>query len=354
MIDPLFSLEEDNAATYEELDAFVRLRPNASPYHLSAWRAAVHAAYGHEGRVVVARKGGQIQGCLALSIVRHPLGKIVWSSLPFCDIGGPLATSAELGDALELETARLAAQSGAARLESRSSMATAEIDSALAGRKVRMLLALPESTEAMMQAYPPKLRSQIRKAEKNGLDAAIESGPQAITAFYDVYSRNMSRLGSPPHSRAWFQAICQHYGDDAFLAIVRQQGKAVGAGLVLRCGARAAIPWASTLSEYNHLAPNMLLYWTVQSHLCSLGVREFDFGRSTHGEGTYRFKKQWGAEPRALDWRTFDAAGQRVTADAGLASTQSNLRTLAEKAWPKLPLGVANTLGPCLRRYITL
>ena len=350
----LFFVEEDNAATRASLDTFVRSQAQASPYHLSAWRAAIHAAYGHESRVLVARTDGDIHGCLAYSIVKRPVGKACWSALPFCDIGGPLAATTELRDALELEAARAAARAGAAGFESRGSAATMQPESDLAGRKVRMLLALPDNAEALMQAYPPKLRSQIRKAGKNGLDCAIEAGPDAIAAFYDVYSRNMSRLGSPPHSRLWFEAICRYYGDDALLAIVRHQGKAVGAGLVLRCGARAAIPWASTLSEYNHLAPNMLLYWTIQERLCSLGVREFDFGRSTHGEGTYRFKKQWGAYPLALDWRAFNAAGQPVTPDPGAGHAQGSLRRLVEKTWQKLPLEMANTLGPRLRRYITL
>ena len=114
------------------------------------------------------------------------------------------------------------------------------------------------------------------------------------------------------------------------------------------------IPWASTLAEYNALAPNMLLYWTIQSQLCERGVRQFDFGRSTFGEGTYKFKKQWGALPVALDWREWDAQGVAPVAAPATAGASSSLRPLIESAWQRLPLAVTNSLGPRLRRYITL
>jgi hypothetical protein len=138
-----------------------------------------------------------------------------------------------------------------------------------------------------------------------------------------------------------------------FVMLVRHEGKVVGAGWVLLCAGKAVIPWASSLADYNRLAPFMLLYCAIQSHLCALGIREFDFGRSTFGEGTYKFKEQWGALPHALAWQEWKAGAELPVAESG-ASRAGSLRPLIEKAWSKLPLSVANQLGPRLRRYITL
>lgn len=356
-----FSYLDSAAPGNDELDAFARARPDGSAYHLAAWRRAVAGAYGYPGQALVARRGGKLAGFLPLSAVNRPLGKPRWISLPFCDLGGPLADAPDVAEAL---AARARADIGGARaagLELRCSHAGGLDDAALAGRKVRMLLGLPDSAAALMQSYPPKLRSQVRKAEKNGLTSEMAGGDEAVAAFYDVYSRNMRRLGSPPHSRAWFEAIYRHYSaaGDMFIVIVRHEGKAVGAGWVLLCGDKAVIPWASTLADYNPLAPNMLLYWAIQSQLCERGVRQFDFGRSTHGEGTYKFKKQWGALPVALDWREWDAQGVALQAapiavPGAAGGLKSNLRPMIESAWQKLPLVVTNSLGPRLRRYITL
>lgn len=354
--DLTFSYLDNDDPGNAALDAFVRAHPEGNAYQLAAWRRAVATAYGYKGKVLVARQGAELAGLLPLCAVARPLSRPRWISLPFCDLGGPLAISNEVSEALAARARRDAGPQGATGLELRCSAAGTAEESTLEGRKVRMVLGLPDSAAALMQSYPPKLRSQVRKAEKNGLTYEVVTTADAVAAFYDVYSRNMRRLGSPPHSLAWFEAIHRHYsaGGDMFLVLVRSEGKAVGAGWVLRCGEKAVIPWASTLADYNALAPNMLLYWAIQSHLCEIGVRQFDFGRSTFGEGTYKFKKQWGALPVALDWKAYDAQGVAAIAAPAAKGGASSLRPLIESAWQKLPLGVANSLGGRLRRYITL
>jgi len=359
-----FSYLNLDAPGNDELDAFARAQPGASAYHLAAWRRAVAGAYGYAGQALVARRRGALAGFIPLSAVAKPLARARWISLPFCDLGGPLADAPDVAEALAARARQDVGGAGAAGLELRCSAPASIDEAALEGCKVRMLLSLPENAAALMQSYPPKLRSQVRKAEKNGLSSEVARGDQAVAEFYDVYSRNMRRLGSPPHSRAWFDAIHRHYSvaGDMFIVIVRHEGKAVGAGWVLLCGDKAVIPWASTLADYNPLAPNMLLYWTIQSQLCERGVRQFDFGRSTYGEGTYKFKKQWGAVPVALDWREWNAQGVAQGADpisvpgapGAAGGIKAKLRPMIESAWQKLPLAVTNSLGPRLRRYITL
>jgi FemAB-related protein (PEP-CTERM system-associated) len=349
----VFSYLDSNAESdVRELDAYVKAHPEGSAYHLPAWCRAVGSAYGYRSHILVARRAGRLAGMLPLCAVGRPFGPRRWVSLPFCDLGGPLADDAQVAAALaahahaELKPRRLAA------LELRRSDAATET-AGLEGRKVRMLLGLPDSEDALMKSFPPKLRSQIRKAEKNGLRHEASRAPEALDAFYDVYARNMRRLGSPPHSRGWFEAVRRHYGDDLFVMLVRFEDQVVGAGLVLTCGDRAVIPWASTLVEFNRLAPNMLLYYAILAKLAQEGCRQFDFGRSTYGEGTYKFKAQWGALPCALDWQEWKADAPQPLDDNG-AGRKGGMRELVEQVWQRLPLSVTNYVGPKVRRYITL
>jgi lipid II:glycine glycyltransferase (peptidoglycan interpeptide bridge formation enzyme) len=218
-----------------------------------------------------------------------------------------------------------------------------------------MLCELPETSEALFKGYKPKLRSQIRKAEKNGLRSELRTDAEAINLFYDVFAQNMHRLGSPVHSLRWFQDLKAAYGDQMLISLVFKEDKPVGAGIVLVQGKQACIPWASTLEEFNRLAPNMLLYWTFLSHVCDVGCTIFDFGRSTPDEGTYRFKKQWGAKPYELIWTDYSNGGHSDIAHESAGSSKlSQLRPLIENIWCHLPLAFTNWLGPKLRRYITL
>ena len=167
--------------------------------------------------------------------------------------------------------------------------------------KVRMFLNLPDSSEALMKSFKSKLRSQIRKAEKNGLTFAW-GNYEDLDDYYAVFSENMRDLGSPVHSQKWFDAILHNFGANARLGKVTFQGVTVGSCIILTTRNKVAIPWASTLRQYNNLAPNMLLYWNVLKYSCDIGFKMFDFGRSSVGEGTYKFKTQWGAQAIPLTW----------------------------------------------------
>jgi FemAB-related protein (PEP-CTERM system-associated) len=339
-------------------DAFVRAHEKATPYHQSAWLKAVAAAYGHSVTMLVALDAKScVAGVLPLCHLARPFCKPSLISLPFCDLGGPLANCEMAEKALMDEALALAKQTGAKglslRLAGQALDPNEDFDTS-GIHKVSMLCDLPESGEALIKSYKPKLRSQIRKAEKNGLTSEIGQQRAAIDSFYQVFAPNMKRLGSPVHSLGWFQALQNAYGDNMIVGLVRWEGRVIGAGIVLLNGARAAIPWASTLAEYNHLAPNMLLYWTLLSHVADNGIRQFDFGRSSPGEGTYRFKKQWGAVPHELRWLDYQVSGEQQPEPAVPSASARKLRARVEALWQRLPLALANRLGPMIRKYIPL
>jgi hypothetical protein len=94
----------------------------------------------------------------------------------------------------------------------------------------------------------------------------------------------------------------------------------------------------------------MLLYWSLLENLADSGCRQFDFGRSTPGEGTYKFKAQWGAQPQVLNWQSFDTCGDVIDNSMG----NSKARAVIEQIWQKQPQTTANLIGPLIRRYISL
>ena len=163
----------------------------------------------------------------------------------------------------------------------------------------------------------------------------------------------MRDLGSPVHAKAWFTEISRGYADNAIISVVFKDDVPIGAGIVLKTSRQACIPWASTLRNYNRLAPNMLLYWSLLSHCAEYGFQSFDFGRSTYDEGTYRFKKQWGAKAEALRWRQYDRDGEPIPQQYG-QSSRSTLRQTSETLWRKLPLNVTVKVGSLIRPYISL
>ena len=125
----------------------------------------------------------------------------------------------------------------------------------------------------------------------------------------------------------------------------------IAAGIVLFNGNKCCIPWASTNADHNHLAPNMQLYWALLEYATNAGATEFDFGRSTPGEGTYKFKQQWGAEPLALNWQDFKS-GKLLVENNSVSN--SKIRHYVESVWKKMPVAASVTIGPNVRKYISL
>lgn len=333
----------------EDWNSYVKQHPLATPYHNFAWVRSVEVAYGHENVSLIARQADKVVGVAPTSLMRIPFKSPLLCSLPFCDVGYILADNDEIKQHLVMRLNQLA--DGGGRSEYRDSQQQVS-DMELPGQKVRMLLSLPDSSETLMNGFKSKLRSQIRKAEKNGLQVKLGCNQQLLNDFYRVFIYNMRKLGSPVHSKEWYQQLFAHYQQNMLISVVYTEDKPIGGGIVLLNGSKACIPWASTLAEYNKLAPNMLLYWSFLEYLSDHGFTQFDFGRSTFGEGTFRFKQQWGAEPVALVWgNTSDYSNTDGLDNAGKSG---KLLELVTTLWSNLPIGLTTWIGPKIRRYISL
>lgn len=122
----------------------------------------------------------------------------------------------------------------------------------------------------------------------------------------------------------------------------------MASGFLLGFKEKLEIPWASSIRKYNRLGSNMLLYWSCLEFGCDRGFRVFDFGRSTVGESTYRFKEQWGAVPHPMHWQYW------LARDGALPeiNPRNPKYRFAIGMWKKLPVSLTRLLGPHLVRNI--
>ena len=189
------------------------------------------------------------------------------------------------------------------------------------------------------------MRTQVRKAEKSGLESA-EGGLDLLDAFYAVFAQNMRDLGTPVYGRRFFKEVLATFPDTTRVFVVRHAGQPVAASIVHWRGRTIEVPWASSIREFNPLCVNVLLYWRMLQFAGRRGFRTFDFGRSTPNEGTFHFKRQWGAQPTELVWEYWMSDGRPVP-----NLNPSNPKfSLAIRVWQRLPVPVASTLGPMIVR----
>jgi FemAB-related protein (PEP-CTERM system-associated) len=319
-------------------DAFVLAHPCATLYHTWRWTELASAAFGMPvHRLVRTDDSGALTGVLPLVEQRSVIAGRRLVSLPYVNYGGPLGDSPETEQALIRESVQLAGQCGIAELELRDS--TARPMYATRTDKVTVELALPADGEALGKALGAKLRSQIRRSDREDPEV-VSGGAELLDEFYPVFAATMRDLGTPVYPRKFFRLVLERCGSDCNLLVVRLRGKAAAAALLTHFRDRTEIPWAASLHALRNTSVNMRLYWECLVHAIGRGSKVFDFGRSTIDSGTYQFKLQWGGQPRQLHWVYPLASGEPAPAGSG------RMMQRARSLWTRLPLPVANALGP--------
>ena len=361
-------------------DEYIQRHVNASLFHLFGWRNVFHRTYGHATHYLMAVGGevgaqrqslevsadaaSRVLGVLPLVHFKNAIFGNRLVSLPFVDGGGILASDREAEEILLSEAIALGRELGADTIELRQERPLASIKDGIANGahgsrtlfrvtrrtdKVRMLLNLPESSGMLLGSFKSKLRSQINKPLKERFASSI-GGLELLQDFYQVFLVNMRDLGSPVHSMELMRNVLAEFPERSRIIVIYGSKEPVAAAVVAGSGTTLRNPWASSLRKYAPFGPNMLLYLRMLEHACDSGYRVFDFGRSTPGEGTYRFKEQWGAEPEPLHWHNVLLDGRPD--EVGDSSTE-HFR-MASRYWRKLPLIVTRVIGPRIRKHISL
>lgn len=300
--------------------------------------------FGHECIYLEARDDtARLAGVLPLVRVRSVLFGHYLVSMPFLNYGGPLGDDAAVR-ALAAHAARLAGAGGVRLLEMRSAREL-PLDLPVSHRKITVLLDLPGSTEALWKQLDAKVRSQVRRPQKEGI--AMRFGPDQVGPFFDVFARHMRDLGTPTQPRLLFSTIAELFGDDVWFGCAYHAEQPVACGCGFRWDSEFEMTWASSLNAYNRVAPNMLLYWSFMERAIHEGVRVFNFGRCSPGAGTHRFKRQWGSRDEPLWW--YDLASRN---GATTPSPNDSGYSWGPRLWKHLPEPVATALGPRIVRYI--
>ena len=336
MTDRVRPLEPADEARWDD---YVRRAPGGHFASRVAWKKLVAGWFGCRGDWQIAERNGRVAGILPVferSGGRHA------KSL-FTAPGGLLADDADAAAAL-LAPLRARADAGALeRLELRDQrrrwdgLETSEDNCTL-------ILALAADPDVQWKRFDDKLRNQVRKAQKSGLETRW--GRAQLEPWHRVMLENMRDLGTPLQGSDYFRRWLEAYGDDADLGVVWKDGRPISALAIVRHGTTMVNPWASSLRAYRPLCPGHLIYWDAIRRAIGLGLSAFEFGRSQWKSPTFAFKKSWGAEPAPLFYQYVLGRGAHAVG----IEEQKHAFALAVRVWQHLPLPAARALGPIARR----
>lgn len=328
----------------ERWDAFVAQSAEGTFFHRFGWRRVVGTGLSHKTWFLLAERGGAVEGVLPLAEVRSMLFGRRLVSLPGCVYGGVLAANDAARAMLTQAACELAKQLAVDALELRNRIPQ-ELHWPRSDLYVTFRKEISGDIGANMKAIPRKQRAMVRKGIDGGLQSRLVDD---IERFFRIYAKSVRNLGTPVFPKRLFRALLEQFQDQVEVSIVTHGSTDVAAVMSFYHRDEVLPYFAGSLEAARSLRANDFMYWDLMSRAADKGVRTFDFGRSKQATGSFDFKKNWGFSPQPLAYEYFLVRAQGVP-----AINPSNPKyRLFIAGWKRLPLPVANLVGPVLARHL--
>jgi len=324
---------------------FVFACPEATFFHRIEWQEIMRSVFRHRTHYLLAERDGRIVAVLPLVEVKSVLFGHAMTSLPFAVYGGVAGSDQEAVAALEAAADALAREAGVQHLEYRN-LEERHTEWPRQELYVTFRKEILPDEEANMAAIPRKQRAMVRKGIKNGLVCQVDPN---VDRFFALYSDNVLRHGTPALPKRFFEVLKSVFGQDCeVMTVSTSEGKPLSTVLTFYFRDEVLPYYAGDDLAARELAANDFKYWELMRRACARGYRIFDYGRSKVGTGPYSFKKNWGFEPKPLSYEY-----RLYKRDSVPQNNPMNPKYRAFIAmWRRLPLSVANAIGPHIVRNL--
>ena len=326
-------------------DAFVEAAQGASFYHRAGWKTILEDVFNYRTHYLVHETDGVLSGILPLAEIKSVLFGHTLVSTPLCMSGGALVSSEIAHSELMSYACELADELQVDSLEVRG---VPQIDPAWQQKDMYTLFrkSIDADNENNLKAIPRKQRAVVRKALNNGL---ISEATDDVDRAFDIYAESVRNLGTPVFPRKLFHKLKEVFDSDCRMLMIQSEGRDV-AGVLSFYFKNEVLPhFGGGTTAARSLGGNDFMYWELMRRSADEGVEIFDFGRSKAGTGSYSFKKNWGFVPTELPYAYFLVRADQIPQVNPLNPKYQ----LFINTWKKLPLPIANRVGPLLSRSLS-
>jgi FemAB-related protein (PEP-CTERM system-associated) len=335
-------LQEGGEAAWDE---FVRQHAGGTFFHLSGWSTVLRTALGHRTHYLQVVRQGTLAGVLPLTEIKSRLFGHMLISNAFCVAGGPLSVDEEANNELLAAAGSLAVELNVDYVELKDTSV------ALPGWVARSDLyagferGISVDEAQCLTQIPRKQRAVVRKALDAGLTDTIETDTRTVI---DLYSRTVRDHGTPVFPRSLFTSLKSVFGSDCDVLTICKNGEPVSSVMSFYFRDKVLPYYTGSLNSARELGANDFMYWRLMRRAVERGYSTFDFGRSKSGTGPFSFKKNWGFPPRPITHQFFLHRKKEMP---NLNPTNPKFQLLVD-SWRRLPLPVANAIGPFISRNL--
>lgn len=323
---------------------FLADHPDTTAFHRFEWLDAVERATGHRTHILLSEQDTTIRSVLPLHEAHSPLFGRALVSSGFAVGGGVVG---EGDPALFAAAQELAVRLNCPSLELRGGPLPSGADWHIKqDSHAGFVNLLATDDDAQLLAIPRKQRAEVRRGLGHNMEVRIGSDAEARTMHYGVYAESVRNLGTPVFPKALFDAVMDGFGTDADILTVLHEGQPLASVLSLYHRGAVMPYWGGGVFAARTMRANDVMYYALMNHARARGCDRFDFGRSKSNTGAYHFKRNWGFEPQPLSYANWTADGAPPR-DVNPLSPRYKAKIAA---WQRLPLSLANRIGPIIAR----
>jgi FemAB-related protein (PEP-CTERM system-associated) len=341
---------------------FVSANPRACVYHLWEWGDVLQRTYNLDRWCLAVKEGQRVVGVLPVFYIRGLLFADKLVSLPFCEYGGPLL--ADYSDQSVAESVLMMLMKNVHELAERlridyvelrqpSTLFSTFFSSAgfrVLRRYVTFKLDLMMGESEIWKSFDGRTRRHVKKAMRIGTEIR-DVNIYDLKRYYALYLRTQNRLGSPPHSYAFFRNVYDGFVSRGLLRMLLAvyEGEPI-AGVMVFCFNGKLYWWNNVLDRrYASLDPTDLLLWHVIRWGVENHFRVFDLGRTRpENSGVYHFKSGWGGREIGLEDYVF------FVRNVEIPDPLQRKYVFLSKLWSLLPQSVSSRMGPHVTSKIGL
>ncbi|KGJ96771.1 FemAB family XrtA/PEP-CTERM system-associated protein [Colwellia psychrerythraea] len=342
------TIKQLSTSEFSKWDCYVKNHPQGSFFHLSGWKEVISKSFNHDCYFLYVEIDGKISGVLPLVEVKSKLFGHALISTPFCVYGGAIADTPELVRQLEQQACQLAEKLSVDYLELRYQE---KQESSLLLKQAHSTFgfALAEDNEKILASIKKKQRAVIRHSLKNELSFSLEQGKSNLADFYQLLSTSYRNLGTPIFSKNYFDNLVDVFGDNIDIAVIKNKDNQLSSAVMNFYFNEQVLPYYGGGNDSARgLKSADYMYYQVMCNASEKGYRWYDFGRSKNDSGPYKYKKNWGMEPKSLYYYYHLV---NATELPNLSPNNPKYKLFIQ-LWQKLPLKVSQLVGPFLSKFL--
>lgn len=323
---------------------YILEHPAATFYHQLKWKTLIESTYSRHFKplYLIAKDQGSVKGVLPIYYYKHPIFGKKLISLAFASHGGPCADNDDISDRLIQEAIRLTKNLNADFYELRDSKKL-QGEFTIIEDYCTQVLPVTDELNVIYSQFSTNIKRNLKKTQK--LDIRTEFNSNDFDVFYRIFSLGQRNLGTPIQKASWVKNLYTNFKDQHELVISYYKDKPVSVQMIRKFRGSIFGIFGYALPEYRHLNVNHLLHWDLIQYAYNNGYQFYDFGRSRIGGGVYQFKRKWGAQDVPL-FNHYYMHRAKKSFDTGQANPA---RGKFAKIWKRMPLPLANYLGPFIR-----